>query len=160
MSQNFYLFVSVQERFTRNWAYISSHSLIDWAENFLLDLRKSRKNPDSLYLTKGSGSHTSLVQIDRSAEKLNVAFVTDCYRLSAKYRVFLLDNEGTLQSSFKPRGDPLTSSGTSLASQNIPGVRHDLKGLLSRGAAPSVAVLNCLKTLCEDPRNIVIITSG
>ncbi len=150
--------MSVHDRFIRNWNYVSSHSLIEWAENFLLDLRKSRKNPDSIYLTQGTGINSRVVVIDRTSEKIYIPSVVSAYNLAIKYRVFLLDNEGTLQSNIRTRAE--SASGSSLVSQNVPGIRHDLKGLLSHGAAPSPIVLKCLRTLCKDPRNVVIITSG
>ena len=149
----------MQERFTRNWAYISSHSLIDWAENFLLDLRKSRKNPDSLYVTYGFGVNTKIVQMDRSFEKLAVDEVVNGFSKSQNLRVFLLDNEGTLQSNVLAKGTgpvaPIDVGPLAYCSPHT-----DPRGLRSHGTAPSDKVLKYLRTLCEDPRNIVIITSG
>ncbi|CAK0875950.1 unnamed protein product, partial [Prorocentrum cordatum] len=75
--------------------------------------------------------------------KLPVDAVVDCYR-NSKIRAIFLDNEGTLSNDKRNESRQW-------------GAISDLD---SRGTGPDKNVLDCLRKLCEDPRNIVVILSG
>ena len=123
--------------------YVATHSLIKWASDFLSDVFESRKKDEMVYVAFGFGANTRLLGIDQNFGKLDITEVVKAYHKS-KLRLFLLDNEGTLAPDLR---DLVRDHG--MADR-----LHD------QGAPPTESVLMNLKTLCADPNNVVIITSG
>ena len=136
--------------------YVSSHSLLKWATDFLSDVREARKKDEMVYVSFGFGANTRLLGIDQHFGKLNSSDVVQAFqRSSSGLRLFLLDNEGTLAPDLRELAREHQASG------GFPDSHSDSTARLSdQGAPPSKAVLSFLKILCKDKRNVVVITSG
>ncbi|CEL98035.1 unnamed protein product [Vitrella brassicaformis CCMP3155] len=134
-------FEESRDRFLRDQNYLQHGSTLRWAEEFLLDLRRSRKREDMLYVSWGFGAGYRVLGMDQHFRHLEVTEVIQAFR-KAKNRIFFFDHEGTLA----PDRRRITA---------IPG-----ENLFSQGSGPSKAVQACLQTLCKDPRNTVVILSG
>lgn len=136
-----------KERAESNLLYVAENSPMSWFEDFLTDLRRARKKDSVRVDTIGFGAKLRQVCVGSDFQKLSVDAVIRAYK-NSKNRVIFLDNEGTLAADKRhilreysaPKGDVL-----------------DLK---SHGSPPDEAVLDCLKMLCSDSRNTVVILSG
>jgi trehalose 6-phosphate synthase/phosphatase len=126
--------------------YVASHSLVKWATDFLADTREARKKDEMVYVAFGFGANTRLLGVDQNFGKLDPTDVAKAYK-GSKVRLFLLDNEGTLAPDLRYNREH---------SASVTG--HEQ--LSVQGCPPSASVLRILATLCQDPKNIVIITSG
>eukprot|EP00742_Colponemidia_sp_Colp-10_P008648 GILJ01009382.1.p1 GENE.GILJ01009382.1~~GILJ01009382.1.p1 ORF type:complete len:1037 (-),score=136.84 GILJ01009382.1:160-3270(-) len=138
------LTMPLQER-TQRWQldyhYVSMHSTLLWAENFLLDLKRARKKEEQFtYMGLGFGLGYRVLGMGSDFLPLDPEEVSKSYRKSHN-RVILLDHEGTLV----PEG----SSGATAAEH-----------LSARGFGPSSTVLSCLEAMCKDEKNTVFILSG
>ena len=129
--------------------YVSSHSLLQWAQDFLLDVRQSRKRDEMVYVSFGFGAKSRLLGIDQNFGRLEIRDVVCAYKESNR-RLFLLDNEGTLAPDLR---ELVREHGASAAV-------HEAERLHDQGAPPTESVLHCLSILCADPKNTVVITSG
>ena len=129
--------------------YVASHSLLKWAQDFLEDVRESRKKDEMVYVSFGFGAKSRLLGIDQNFGRLDNRDVLKAYSASQR-RLFLLDNEGTLAPDLR---DLVREHGASAAV-------HEAERLHDQGAPPTGSVLACLSILCKDPRNVVVITSG
>ena len=130
------------ERFNTDQAYVSSKSLLAWADDLIEDTRRARKSDDKVYFSLGFGSQSRVLGIDQRQEHLNIDAVIRAYK-NSKNRLILLDNEGTLAAEAHP-------------------VRlGDMDDLHAHGSPPNLDVLDCLKSLAADSsQNLVVITSG
>ncbi|KAF4656685.1 Trehalose-6-P synthase/phosphatase complex synthase subunit, partial [Perkinsus chesapeaki] len=138
-------------RFARDVSYVTSHSLLRWAQGIINDLARCRahyvsrmSNPDAdKEVAWGvKGSCQVLAQIDdHNFFKLDVPRVVRDYSKS-KRRIFFLDNEGTLAPDLRR-----------MFRHSEGGVDRESSTLLSHGNPPSAAVLDALSKLCSDPRN-------
>ncbi|EER02842.1 trehalose-6-phosphate synthase, putative [Perkinsus marinus ATCC 50983] len=145
-------------RFARDISYVTSHSLLRWAQGIINDLARCRahyvsrmSNPDAdKEVAWGvKGSCEVLAQIDdHNFFKLDVPRVVRDYS-KAKRRIFFLDNEGTLAPDLRR-----------MFRHSEPEVNRESNVLMSHGNPPSAAVLDSLSKLCSDPRNTVVILSG
>lgn len=133
--------------------YVTSHSLVKWATDFLSDVRESRKKDEMVYVAFGFGANTRLLGIDQNFGKLDIRDVAKAYHKS-NLRLFLLDNEGTLAPDLR---ELIREHGASSSLHLGPG---ESERLHDQGAPPTQAVLSYLNILCADPRNVVVITSG
>lgn len=141
--------------------YVASHSLIKWASDFVADIRESRKKDQMVYVSFGFGANTRLLGIDQNFGKLDEIEVVRAYHKSTKTRLFLLDNEGTLAPDLRHMSrehGASSAAGLLLATSESAAGNDPL--LRDQGAPPSKSVLNYLSILCQDPRNVVVITSG
>jgi trehalose 6-phosphate synthase/phosphatase len=133
-----------QERFEKNLSYTNEYSLATWFEDFTVDLRRARKK--GVVRVMGFRELKPVVVRD-NFKKLNISQVSRSFNESSR-RVLLFDNEGTLapdkRNLYREYGAP----------------KGDVNQLSSSGAAPDEDVLQCLRELTEDPRNIVVILSG
>lgn len=136
-----------KERFESNLLYASENSPMEWFEDFLADLRRARKKEGIRVENIGFGAKIRQLCIDQDFRKLPSESVLTSYR-NSKNRLFFLDNEGTLAADkrkvFREYGAPT----------------KDVSDLKSHGSAPDEHVLQCLRTLCSDSRNTVVILSG
>ncbi|CAD7976959.1 unnamed protein product [Amoebophrya sp. A25] len=136
------------ERYTIDMDYCKNHSLLKWALGFLQDLRSARKKDEYSYICYGFGANYRLMSLDAQFRKLETDDVIQSYRTSRTSRVFFLDNEGTLAADlrhlYSRRGAAPTNS----------------EELNSKGAPPRESVLQCLRELSRDPKNIVVVISG
>lgn len=136
-----------KERFESNLIYASENSPSAWFEDFLADLRRARKKEGIRIENIGFGAKIRQLCVDQDFRKLPSEAVASCYR-NAKNRLIFLDNEGTLAADkrhmFREYGAPT----------------KDVSDLKSHGSAPAEHVLQCLRTLCSDSRNTVVILSG
>ncbi|KAF4745601.1 Trehalose-6-P synthase/phosphatase complex synthase subunit, partial [Perkinsus olseni] len=145
-------------RFARDISYVTSHSLLRWAQGIINDLARCRahyvsrmSNPDAdKEVAWGvKGSCQVLAQIDdHNFFKLDVPRVVRDYSKSQR-RIFFLDNEGTLAPDLRR-----------MFRHSEGGVDRESNTLMSHGNPPSAAVLDSLTKLCSDPRNTVVILSG
>ncbi|EER16132.1 Trehalose-phosphatase, putative [Perkinsus marinus ATCC 50983] len=117
------------ERLYRDTAYVSSHSLLTWAEDFLCDLRRAQKKAEMMYITYGFGANFRLMGLSEDFQRLEHDEILAAYKRS-KFRVLFLDNEG------------------------------ELTNLHMHGSPPSEKVLQMLRVICRDPRNVVVVLSG
>ena len=101
-----------------------------------------------MYLSFGFGANYRLLTLDATFRRLEIESVTQAYRRARCCRVFLLDNEGTLAPDLRQR--------------RVQGAQgsDDAFELNNAGAPPNEAVLDCLREILKDPRNIVVIISG
>jgi trehalose 6-phosphate synthase/phosphatase len=132
-----------EERRLTDLSYVTSNSQCEWFLDFLRELRKARKKEGMRFESLGFGAMMRSVSYAQDFRKLPVESVLARYR-SSKNRLIFLDNEGTL------------SADTRRHTREY-GAISDLK---SRGSAPDEQVLECLRKLCEDPRNTVVVLSG
>jgi len=130
-----------------NLQYVSGSSPFEWFKDFLEDLRRNRKKEGMRFEAVGFGAKIRHIAMTQNFQKLPTESVMAAYR-NAKNRVLLFDNEGTLASDtrnlFREYGAP----------------KGDVSDLKSHGSAPDERVLECLRTLCQDQRNTVVILSG
>lgn len=130
-----------------NLHYVSECSPTEWFEDFLTDLRRARKKEGIRIESIGFGAKIRQVCMSQNFNKLPNETVLTAYR-GAKNRVLFLDNEGTLAADkrnlYRTYGAP----------------QGDVSDLRSHGALPGMEVLECLRTLCQDPRNTVVVLSG
>jgi trehalose 6-phosphate synthase/phosphatase len=134
--------------------YVATHSLIKWAQDFISDVRESRKKDDVVYVSFGFGANTRLLGIDQNFGKLNIQEVVSAYKKSKKLRFFLLDNEGTLAIDLRNLSREHGASTGTLWSEYPNELSQD------QGSPPSRKILKFLRLICSDPKNIVVITSG
>jgi len=136
-----------KERLETDLLYASENSPMEWFQDFLSDLRRARKKDGIRIESFGFGARMRHVCVDQDFQKLNIDSVVQSYR-AAKNRVFLLDNEGTLAADkrhlYREYGAP----------------KGDVSDLKSHGTPPNEQVLECLRTLCSDRKNTVVILSG
>jgi len=131
------------KRMETNLQYTSGNNTVEWFLDFLTDLRKARKKEGYRLESLGFGARMKQVSMAADFSKLPVDAVVDCYR-NSKIRAIFLDNEGTLSNDKRNESRQW-------------GAIADLD---SRGTGPDEYVLDCLRKLCEDPRNFVVILSG
>lgn len=136
-----------EEMYGCNLTYVAKSSGVEWFRDFLEDLRRNKKKEGMRFEAVGFGAKIRHIAMTQNFQKLNTDHVVAAYR-SAKNRLILFDNEGTLAADtrnlFREYGAP----------------KGDVWDLKSHGTAPNEAVLECLRTLCQDPRNTVVILSG
>mmetsp|Transcript_80297 Transcript_80297/g.167196 ORF Transcript_80297/g.167196 Transcript_80297/m.167196 type:complete len:1183 (-) Transcript_80297:102-3650(-) len=136
-----------QELFDCNLQYVSRSNPFEWFKDFLEDLRRSRKKEGMRFEAVGFGAKIRHIAMTQNFQKLPTDAVLAAYR-NAKNRVLLFDNEGTLAADsrhlFREYGAP----------------KKDLSDLNAHGSAPNERVLECLRALCADSRNTVVILSG
>eukprot|EP00415_Alexandrium_ostenfeldii_P001103 UN1103 len=136
-----------KERLESNLLYASENSPMEWFEDFLTDLRRAQKKENIRIEHIGFGAKLRQVVVNEGFRKMDQNEVLWGYR-NSKNRVLFLDNEGTLASDkrnlYREYGAP----------------KGDVSDLKSHGTAPDEHVLKCLRTLCADSRNTVIILSG
>ncbi|CAE8675446.1 unnamed protein product, partial [Polarella glacialis] len=136
-----------KERAETDFLYMSENSPMEWFEDFLTDLRRSRKKDDLRIESIGFGARVRQVCVGQNFQKLPINAVLQSYR-NSKNRVFFFDNEGTLAADkrhlVREYGAP----------------KGDVSDLKSHGSAPDEHVLKCLRILCSDSRNTVVILSG
>lgn len=130
-------------RMETNLRYTSGNNTVEWFLDFLTDLRKARKKEGYRLESLGFGARMKQVSMAADFSKLPSDAVVDCYR-NSKIRAIFLDNEGTLSNDKRSEDRKW-------------GAISDLD---SRGTGPDEYVLDCLRKLCEDPRNFVVILSG
>eukprot|EP00443_Scrippsiella_acuminata_P096748 CAMPEP_0115754442 /NCGR_PEP_ID=MMETSP0272-20121206/96873_1 /TAXON_ID=71861 /ORGANISM="Scrippsiella trochoidea, Strain CCMP3099" /LENGTH=978 /DNA_ID=CAMNT_0003199851 /DNA_START=126 /DNA_END=3064 /DNA_ORIENTATION=+ len=130
-----------------NLVYVSESSPCDWFMDFLMDLRRARKKEGIRIESIGFGAKIRHVCMTQDFKKLPHESVLAAYR-SAKNRLLFLDNEGTLapdnRNLHREYGAP----------------KGDVSDLKSNGNPPNQEVLDCLRSLCQDQRNTVVILSG
>lgn len=132
--------------------YVASHSLVKWASDFVQDTREARKKDEMVYVAFGFGANTRLLGVDQNFGKLDSLDVVRSYQ-RANLRLFLLDNEGTLAPDLRYNRE----HGASVTGAFSIG---DSEQLRAQGSPPSATVLRLLNLLCQDPKNVVVITSG
>lgn len=136
-----------QERHAANMRYIEDNSPMEWFEGFLQDLKRARKKENLRVESIGFGAKMRQICVNSDFRKLSIDEVLSGYR-SSKNRVLFLDNEGTLAADirhlYREYGAP----------------KGDVSDLKSHGTAPDESVLECLRSLCSDSRNTVVILSG
>ena len=174
------------QHFVRDVAYVASQSQVNWAKEFASQIvrasianEKSMSQPGfvqmlssamsslidtsepapssvapvvaSMDATPRSSSHQVVVPGSYSAiPRLSKDNVLHAFK-KAQTRVFFLDNEGTLAPNLSRIYRHYGS---------VPLANPKIVDLQSRGSGPSEEVLRLLSTLCEDPRNYVMILSG
>mmetsp|Transcript_26621 Transcript_26621/g.79420 ORF Transcript_26621/g.79420 Transcript_26621/m.79420 type:complete len:1165 (-) Transcript_26621:106-3600(-) len=135
------------ERWESNHVYVADSSPMNWFEDFLADLRRARKKEGIRIESIGFGAKIRHLCVGQDFRKLCMDDVCVSYR-SAKNRIFFLDNEGTLASDkrqlYREYGAP----------------KGDVDDLKAHGSPPDEHVLSCLRALCADARNTVVILSG
>lgn len=136
-----------RDRFESNRQYVTQNSPVVWFEDFLADLRRARKKDDVRIESIGFGARMRWVCVGGDFQKLPINAVLSAYR-NSKNRVFLLDNEGTLAADKRN------------VYRSYNGPKADISDLQSQGSPPNGEVLDCLRSLCADSRNTVVILSG
>eukprot|EP00747_Dinoflagellata_sp_TGD_P129145 gnl/TRDRNA2_/TRDRNA2_174638_c0_seq1.p1 gnl/TRDRNA2_/TRDRNA2_174638_c0~~gnl/TRDRNA2_/TRDRNA2_174638_c0_seq1.p1 ORF type:complete len:1066 (-),score=225.97 gnl/TRDRNA2_/TRDRNA2_174638_c0_seq1:70-3234(-) len=136
-----------QTRFESNLAYLSDHFPMQWFEDFLTDLRRARKKEGMRSEHLGFGARMRQVCTDQGFQKLSIDQVLQSFSRS-KRRMFFFDNEGTLAAD--KRGE----------NREYGAPMGEVSDLRSYGVPPDESVLECLRTLCADSRNTVVILSG
>jgi len=136
-----------KERLESNLLYASENSPVDWFEDFITDLRRAQKKECMRVEHIGFGTKLRAVVVNESFKKLDPYEVSKSYSM-AKNRIFFFDNEGTLATDvrhvYREYGAP----------------KGEVSDLKCHGAAPNEQVLKCLRSLCMDSRNTVVILSG
>ena len=128
-----------QQNFTdkmqRDLNYIHEHTTLRWAQNFLTDLKRARKDTHHFqYVAHGMGDKLKVIGLPKHFGHLREDEVLKAYR-SSKNRVLIFDHEGTL--------------GTLLKDKNNDKLKF-----------PSDKNLECLAELCRDGANSVFILTG
>jgi len=119
----------------RDINYIYKNTTTKWAKNFLVDLKKARKNTNEFqYVTHGLGDGLKLIALNKSFTNLNINEVLDAYKKSNN-RLLLFDNEGTLSNHVK--------------------LAH-----IDQAEGPSDQILSCLNEICIDKNNTVFVVTG
>eukprot|EP00741_Cyanophora_paradoxa_P019421 tig00021127_g18748.t1 len=121
-----------QVKHDKDYEYVTRHTTQTWADSFLADLEAAAEKADkSTYMSLGLGTGFRVLEFGTGFKKADFDEIVRSYRRS-KRRLIVLDYEGTL----------------------VPGGRETAR------QAPSEAVLNGLKALCNDPHNTVFIVAG
>ena len=138
--------------FARDANYVASQSQVSWAREFTVHvIRASLASERTAILDTEGSPRTSMLPAAYSAlPKLNRELVLAAFRQS-RSRVIFLDNEGTLAPNLSRIYRHYGS---------VPLANPRAVDLQSKGSGPSEEVLRILSTLCQDPRNIVMILSG
>ncbi|CAD7971849.1 unnamed protein product, partial [Amoebophrya sp. A120] len=143
--------VDMEERFSKDMEYIKDHTLLNWAVAFLQDLRAARKPDDRTYIKYGFGNTVRVMSLQAGFCKLDTdEVVLHAYRNSRTSRVFFFDNEGTL-------APDLRNLYSRTRQQSACSCAEELH---SKGAPPRASVLECLRELQRDPKNIIVVISG
>ncbi|KAF4749687.1 Trehalose-6-P synthase/phosphatase complex synthase subunit, partial [Perkinsus olseni] len=135
------------ERLYRDTAYVSSHSLLSWAEDFLCDLRRARKKAEMMYITYGFGANFRLMGLSEDFQRLDHDEILAAYK-RAKFRVLFLDNEGTLCSTSYISRNAYGSPRASPAEFPSSSSEGELSNLHMHGSPPSEKVLQMLRSAC------------
>eukprot|EP01071_Lankesteria_metandrocarpae_P008752 Lankesteria_metandrocarpae@DN5043_c0_g1_i1.p1 len=130
------------EYFIWDQNYLQYQSTLVWAQDFLKELRTSRKDDDKLYVSWGFASTFRVLGLDSNFRHLDASSFVLAFRMSRR-RVFFFDHEGTLATDRRKM--------TALLGQD---------NLFSSGTPPSALVKECLRALAQDSRNTVVILSG
>jgi trehalose 6-phosphate synthase/phosphatase len=136
------------ERFMLDFTYIQQRKVENWAEQFLCDLQGTKKD-DFYFGPMGFGTDFSVVNMAAGFRRLEKEEVVRGYP-KTKSRVFLLDYEGTLQTEEFGFDSVL----------DMPEYENIMVRLSSSADPPSKSILDCLKNLCSDMKNVVVILSG
>lgn len=176
-------FPEEQILFSSDVSFVLNNSTHQWAEGFLIDLRRARKRRDVNFVQVGLGAGLRLLGIDQAFCQLDASHMLTRFKNSFKRRVFFLDYEGTITA---PAATPVDgrvdttnvsnsrvrSSVHAAANQmlmgasvhhegNLPVAEEGLGDVLDpRGAPPSRLCRERLEKLCSDPRNWVTVLSG
>mmetsp|Transcript_11919 Transcript_11919/g.27814 ORF Transcript_11919/g.27814 Transcript_11919/m.27814 type:complete len:1054 (+) Transcript_11919:71-3232(+) len=129
-----------------NIGYMEEHPPLTWFQDFVSDIRRARKKSYMRYENIGFGAKIRSIAVNEMFLKLPLDGVSQNYYYAGK-RVFLLDNEGTLAADRRHL-------------ERVYGAQKGDSDLRSKGTPPDEQVLNCLRQLAADPRNIVVILSG
>eukprot|EP01069_Polyplicarium_translucidae_P006575 Polyplicarium_translucidae@DN2984_c0_g1_i8.p1 len=119
----------LRDRFCRDQIFLESNSTLQWAEEFLTDLRRARKHENKLYVSWGFASSYRVLGMDAQFRLLNQDRVVAAFKHSQN-RVLFFDHEGTLA----PDRRHMTA---------IPGAEN----LASKGNAPSESVKRYLRAI-------------
>jgi len=115
-----------------------------WALAVMLDLKGVHKNQNPVQMSgAGLGLNFRMLGMDTGFNSLNVTVVAKAYR-NAKNRLILLDYGGTIVSN-----DNL---------DNL--VRFKMVKERSAPSVPTDDMINAIKGLCQDKRNMVFVVSG
>lgn len=116
------LFQQKRHHWNIDRSYLLSHSTVNWAKEFIMDLRilSERKKKDMLRFyntTFGIGPSLMDIRINLNSQHLSLNLLSRVYRKAEKvrggFRLFLLDNEGTLTPDLRHFSDRRISSSSS-----------------------------------------------
>jgi len=127
-------------------AIATRNSHVEWIDFFIEELYRARKKEDTFYVACGFGGNYRLISMDQGLRRLEVADVLQVYK-SSKNRFFVFDYEGTLAADVRKL-------------YRFYGAPRDVADFTLRGQPPDDQLLDCLRTLCRDKRNNVLIVSG
>ncbi|OII75243.1 trehalose-6-phosphate synthase [Cryptosporidium ubiquitum] len=146
---------SIFQEKRRHWnmdrAYLLSHSTVNWAKEFIMDLCifSERKKNDMLHYyntTFGIGPSLMDIRINLNSQHLSLNLLSQVYRKVDRVgglRLFLLDNEGTLTPDFRHFFDKINSSSNFCIHSGLGGVTED--GVrVSKGARGGNSLLSLL----------------
>ncbi|KAG0573335.1 hypothetical protein KC19_VG169200 [Ceratodon purpureus] len=118
-------------RHEKHFRYVNTHDVAYWARSFITDLERTCKgHARRRCYAIGFGLGFRVVALDPDFRRLRTELIVSSYKKSTS-RAFLLDYDGTMISQ---------------AAINNP--------------MPSPEVLSILNTLCNDPKNVLVIVSG
>ncbi|KAJ1610998.1 trehalose-6-phosphate synthase [Cryptosporidium canis] len=113
------IFQEKRHHWNMDKAYLLSHSTVNWAKEFIMDLciLSERKKKEMLHFyntTFGIGPSLKDIRINLNSQHLSLNLLSQVYRRAEKsgrgLRLFLLDNEGTLTPDFRHLFDRISSS--------------------------------------------------
>lgn len=112
------IFQEKRHHWSMDRAYLLSHSTVNWAKEFIMDLGilSERKKNDMLHfynITFGIGPSLMDIRININSQHLSLNLLSKVYkkvdRVGGGLRLFLLDNEGTLTPDFRHLFDKINS---------------------------------------------------
>ncbi|CDR96075.1 trehalose-6-phosphate synthase domain containing protein, putative [Babesia bigemina] len=128
----------------RDFEYIVSSDTVSWADQFIRELFFARKRQDMLHLTWGFGKTLKTYSVANTFQHLSIDYVLNSYD-AARRRLIFLDCEGTLSASLwdTPPRSP-----------------QDCERSIRMGISPLECNVKSIRTLAEDPLNIIVVISG
>jgi len=117
----------------------------EWIAFFVDELFRARKKNDTFFVACGFGANYRLIGLDQGLKRLEISDVLQAYR-AGRNRVFFFDYEGTIVPDLRKRH----------RFYNAP----QIEDAILQGPAPDDFLVDCLRSLCRDTRNTVVIVSG
>lgn len=121
--------VEKTQRMEQTFEYIQRMSTLQWAHNFLMDLKRSY-DPVGSYVKTGFGLNWQLIKSKKGFKTLDLNLLEDVYK-NCNHRIFIIDLEGVVPMKSTAQG------------------KHE----------PTAEAIEVLNQLSNEPKNIVFVVS-
>ena len=141
--------------FKRDYAYLQSHSTLQWVNNFISDLRRVQQHDSKYKIGLGIGLTFQLMRLNINFKHLTPYKFIEYYSKS-KRRIMIFDYENTLVNI----GDDIFSN-TNNSSNSSSGVNTNQQfSPLRHPHSNHQRILKLMKNLSHNPNNLIFILSN